>query len=149
MINLKEKKDKFYLLFYALKHKQFLPLSIFKPILLYLIFALICLALLACLSDTCLCDGESLEELKSKLVSYIQEYNEFIQEYKHYSDLLEQAKDRLEKDNGIERYLKIKKNAKAIDVICSLAKIRIIETSIKAKEPNFIPTIKEYGNTFF
>ena len=72
MINLKEMKDKFNLLYYALEYKQFLPLSIFKPILLYLIIALVYLIMLSCLSDTLLCDNDSLEELKNKLTSYTQ-----------------------------------------------------------------------------
>src|SRR5580698_10464005 len=125
MINLKEKKDKFNLLFYALKHKQFLPLSIFKPMLLYLIIALVYLIILACLSDAFLCDGESLEELKNQLTSYIQEYNESNQEYEYYKNLLEQAKNRPEKDNGIEKYLLNKRNTKAIDIACSLAKVPV------------------------
>jgi len=149
MLNLNENKDKFYLLFYALKYKQLLPLSLFKPLFIYIIFTLICLILLAYFGDTSLCKGESLEELKNKLVSYCQEYQEFNQEYEHYRDLLEQAKNRLEKDNIIERYLIVKKNAKAIDIACSLAKIRLIEISIKDKEPDFIFTIKKHGNIYF
>jgi len=134
-------KDKFNLLYYALKHKRYLPLSIFKPMLLYLILALVYLIMLSCLSDTLLCDGDSLEELKNQLTSYIKEYYEYNQEYEHYRNLLEQAENRPEKDNGIERYLSIKKNSKAIDIACSLAKVRVLETSIKNKDSSFKSSI--------
>lgn len=109
--------------------------------MLYLTIALIYLILLSCLSGTFLCDGESLEELKNQLAYYIQEYNKSNEEYEDYKNLFEQAKNRSEKNNEIERYLLIKKDRKVVDITCSLAKIRVLEISIKNKGSSFKPSI--------
>jgi hypothetical protein len=139
----KEKKDKIYLLFYALKYREFIPLMLFKPMILYILIAIFYYFIFIYFADISLCDGEGLEELRTKLASYTAEYEEHHKEYEKYNSLLEQATNRPEKDNGIERYLIIKKESKAIDIACSLRKIRVIEISINNLDPNFISTIKK------
>jgi hypothetical protein len=97
------------------------------------------------LANPYLCDGDSLEELKDKLTLLYKEYNDSNKEYEQYRDLLEQVSKRPDcvKDNGIERYLSIKKDNKNIEIASILFKIRMIEGSIKLKNPNFVSTIKK------
>jgi hypothetical protein len=119
------------------------------PFLLFLILLILKVILFISIADPYLCDGDSLEESSYRLSLLYEEYKDNNKDYEQYNNLLEQANNRPERDNGIIRYLINKKDSKAIDAACSLSKIRLIETSIKAKDPNFVSTIKKEWYEYF
>jgi hypothetical protein len=126
-------------------------LFISSPLLLYLVLIALNTILSVYYNNPYLCDGEGLEELTNKLASLYKEYNEASKEYEQYSDLLEQASKRPDcvKDNGIERYLTIKKDYKNIETVSILFKIRMVEANIKLKSPNFASAIKREWHEYF
>jgi len=108
---------------------------------MYLIKIITCLFLFIHFSNVCLCEGDSLEELKIKLTTSIMEYNKLSSEFYHYKDLLEEAINRPERHSDIEGYLDDKKLDKFLEVGHHYYKIRKTEASIKKLEPNFAPTV--------
>ena len=125
-------------------NKVYTYLSIAHPLILLNIILVIYFILSIYYNNPYLCDGDNLEELHNKLTSLHKEYYETNKEYEQYSDLLYQASKRTDcvKENGIERYLSVNKDKKLLEITSTLFKIRMIEASIKIKDPNFVSTIK-------
>jgi len=126
-------------------------LFISYPLVLIIILIILNIILSIYFANPFLCDGESLDELLNKLTLLSKDYIENNREYEQYSDLLEQVSKRPDcvKDNGIERYLTIKKDQKNVEIVSTLFKIRIIEASIRVKDPNFVSTIKREWHEYF
>ena len=129
----------------------YIYLFISHPLLLYLIMLVLNMVLYIYYSNPYLCDGDNLEELNNKLTLLCKDYNDSNKEYEHYSSLLKELSNRPDcvKDNGIERYLIIKKDSKNIETVSILFKIRIIEASIMIKDSNFVSTIKMQWHEYF
>src|SRR5208282_2403424 len=129
----------------------YIYLFISHPLLLYLIMLVLNMVLYIYYSNPYLCDGDNLEELNNKLTLLCKYYNDSNKEYEQYSSLLKELSNRPDcvKDNGIERYLIIKKDSKNIETVSILFKIRIIEASIMIKDSNFVSTIKMQWLEYF
>ena len=125
-------------------NKVYTYLSIAHPLILLNIILVIYFILSIYYNNPYLCDGDNLEELHNKLTSLHKEYYEANKEYEQYNDLLYQASKRIDcvKENGIVRYLTVNKDNKLLETTSTLFKIRMIEASIKIKDPNFVSTIK-------
>ena len=101
------------------------------------------------LNSPCLCDGESLDELSSKLTTCIVEYNKLYNEYIHYDSLLSQAIYRPEKNDIILEYLSDKKISTFLEMSHKLNNIRCIEYNVKGIKPDFISTVKKELHEYF
>lgn len=90
--------------------------------------------------DVTLCDGESIEYLKANLNEETIKYNEAMEELDNLMKKMHEAAE--DRKYNLANHYDFKSECKADDVCDILYKIRDIEESIKALEPEFKSSIE-------
>jgi len=90
-----------------------------------------------------LCDGITLEELKSLLKEDIFKYKEAINEYKYYVDLCQQVRNRPERQFELEFLIINQKMSKLSLARNYLSNICRLETDIRKIDPLFESSLEK------
>lgn len=125
-------------------YSYYLVSLLFSPFFTYLpfIFGIFLFICLKYLEPGYLCDGESIEDLKNKLIKEVVKYNEVMIDYNNFINqtiLAEKVDENLIQSDLFNEVAESKLD-EAVDII---SKIRNIEISIKEKEPDFKSLIKK------